>query len=73
MKQCVAVLGGELPAASVHQTITESLRWLKQSVSLTSNFRLLVCGHVNAASGNVCLLWLQRCQTPCPVGSLPNQ
>ena len=24
-----------MPAASVHQTITEALRWLKQSVSLT--------------------------------------
>ena len=24
-----------MPSASVHQTITEALRWLKQSVSLT--------------------------------------
>ena len=42
MKQCVAVLGGELPAASVHQTITESLRWLKQSVSMAFKLWLLV-------------------------------
>ena len=32
LKPCLAVLGGELPAASVGQTIAECMRWLKQAV-----------------------------------------
>ena len=32
LKQCLAVLGGEVPGSSVAQTITECLRWMKLTV-----------------------------------------
>ena len=41
LKQCLAVLGGEVPGPCVAQTISECLRWLKQSV------RTNCCSSVN--------------------------